>query len=79
MTMLNKRDFSPVGYEHVNKKTGKRVPWENIVKGLEHGKGKFVVLTEEDFAEANVEATRQIDILDFVELSEVDPPSTTHN
>jgi len=73
MTMLDKRDFSPVGYEHVNKKTGKQVPWENIVKGHEHSKGKFVILTEEDFAEANVEATRQIDILDFVELSEVDP------
>jgi DNA end-binding protein Ku len=73
MTMLDKRNFSPVGYERVNKKTGKEVPWENIVKGYEHSDGKFVVLSEQDFAEANVEATRQIDILDFVELSEVDP------
>lgn len=72
MTMLDKRNFSPVGYERVNKKTGKEVPWENIVKGYEHSNGKFVVLTDADFAEANVEATRQIDILDFVELSEVD-------
>jgi len=73
MTMLDKRNFAPVGYERVNKKTGKGVPWEQIVKGYEHSEGKFVVLTEEDFAEANVEATRQIDILDFVKLSEVDP------
>jgi len=73
MTMLDKRNFSPVGYERVNKKTGKPVPWEYIVKGHEHSDGKFVVLTEEDFVEANVKATRQIDILDFVELSEVDP------
>jgi DNA end-binding protein Ku len=73
MTLLDRRDFSPVGYERVNKKTGKEVKWENIVKGYEHSDGKFVVLTEADFAEANVEATKQIDILDFVELSEVDP------
>ena len=73
MTMLDKRNFSPVGYERVNKKTGKEVAWENIVKGYEHSDGKFVVLTDQDFQEANVEATKQIDILDFVELSEIDP------
>ncbi|HVY25160.1 MAG TPA: Ku protein [Polyangiaceae bacterium] len=73
MTLLDKRNFSPVGYERINKKTGKEVDWSNIVKGYEHSSGKFVILTEQDFAEANVEATKQIDILDFVELSEVDP------
>lgn len=73
MTLLDKRNFSPIGYERVNKKTGKEVEWANIVKGYEHSSGKFVILTEQDFAEANVEATKQIDILDFVDLSEVDP------
>jgi DNA end-binding protein Ku len=73
MTLLDKRDFSPVGYERVNKKTGKAVAWENVVKGYEHAKGKFVVLTDADFKAANVEATRQIDILDFVEFASVDP------
>jgi DNA end-binding protein Ku len=73
MTMLDKRNFSPVGYERVNKKTGKEVPWENIVKGYEHSDGKFVVLTEQDFQEANVESTRQVDILDFVEFADIDP------
>ena len=73
MTLLDRRDFSPVGYERVNKRTGKEVKWEDIVKGYEHSDGKFVVLTDEDFAQANVEATRQIDILDFVEMAEIDP------
>lgn len=73
MTMLDKRNFSPVGYERVNKKTGKEVQWENIVKGYEHTSGKYVVLSEQDFAEANVEATKQIDILDFVSFAEIDP------
>jgi len=73
MTMLDKRDFSPVGYERVNKKTGKEVAWENVVKGYEHGDGQYVVLTDKDFEEANVEATRQIDILDFVSFADIDP------
>jgi DNA end-binding protein Ku len=73
MTLLDKRDFSPVGYERVNKKTGKEVTWENIVKGYEHGDGQYVVLTDKDFEEANVEATRQIDILDFVSFADIDP------
>ena len=73
LTLLDKRDFSPVGYERINKKTGKEVKWEDTVKGYESGPGKYVVLTEHDFAEANPKATHQIDILDFVELSEIDP------
>ncbi|HEY3237714.1 MAG TPA: Ku protein, partial [Polyangiaceae bacterium] len=68
-----KRDFSPVGYERVNKKTGKEVKWQDTVKGYESAPGKYVVLTEHDFAEANPKATHQIDILDFVEMSEIDP------
>jgi DNA end-binding protein Ku len=73
MTMLDKRDLSPIGYERVNKKTGKEVAWANVVKGYQHSKGKFVVLTDADFKAANVKATRQIDILDFVEFASVDP------
>src|SRR6185436_12238074 len=73
MTLLDKRDFSPVGYERVNKKTGKEVAWGNIVKGYEYADGQYVVLTDKDFEEANVEATRQIDILDFVSFADIDP------
>ncbi len=73
LTLLDKRDFSPVGYERINKKTGKEVKWEDTVKGYESAPGKYVVLTERDFTEANPKSTHQIDILDFVEMSEIDP------
>lgn len=73
LTMLDKRDFSPIGYERINKKTGKEVKWEDTVKGYESAPGKYVVLTEKDFAEANPKSTHQIDILDFVEMAEIDP------
>lgn len=73
LTLLDKRDFSPIGYERVNKKTGQEVAWGDIVKGYEHKSGKYVILTEQDFEEANVEATRQMDILAFVDFKEIDP------
>ncbi|HYQ30771.1 MAG TPA: Ku protein, partial [Polyangiaceae bacterium] len=73
LTLLDKRDFSPIGYERINKKTGKEVKWQDTVKGFEAGPGKYVVLSEHDFAEANPKATHQIDILDFVEQSDIDP------
>src|SRR4051794_28216129 len=73
MTLLDRRDFSPVGYQRINKSTGKEVPWGEIVKGHEHAPGEYVILTDADFESANVEATRQLDILDFVEFSAIDP------
>jgi DNA end-binding protein Ku len=73
LTLLDKRDFSPVGYERINKKTGKEVKYEDTVKGYEASPGKYVVLTEQDFAEANPKATHSIDILDFVDLADIDP------
>jgi DNA end-binding protein Ku len=73
MTMLDKRNFAPVGYQRINKVTRKEVPWDQIVKGYEHSSGEYVVLTDADFKAANVEATRSMDIEDFVEFASVDP------
>jgi DNA end-binding protein Ku len=72
-TMLDKDGLSPVGYLHVNKKTGKEVEWADIVKGYEYKKGKYVVLSKEDFTKANVKANQLLEIEDFVDASEVDP------
>ena len=71
--MLDKRDFAPIGYQRYNKSTGKVVDWNNIVKGYEYEKGEYVVLTDEDFRRANVEASRTIDIEGFVEQSAIAP------
>ncbi|HEX2649501.1 MAG TPA: Ku protein [Burkholderiales bacterium] len=69
--MLDKRDMQPVGYQRINKETGKAVPWEEVVKGYEYEKGRYVVMTEADFKAANVEATQTIDIVSFVEAQEI--------
>src|SRR3954471_22444939 len=71
--LLRESDLSPVNYKRVAEADGKEVPWEQIVKGYEYEKGKFIVLKEEDFKRADIEATQSVEILDFVELEEIDP------
>jgi DNA end-binding protein Ku len=73
LTMLDKRDLAPVGYKRYNKASGEDVPWSEIVKGYEYEDGKYVVLSEEDFRRANVEASRTVDIQAFVDAGEVPP------
>jgi DNA end-binding protein Ku len=65
-SMLDKRDFSPVGYKRYSKKSGKEVAWGDIIKGYEYEKDQYVVLSDEDFKRANVRATQTIDIRAFV-------------
>jgi DNA end-binding protein Ku len=71
--LLRATDRSPVNYKRVAEKDGKEVPWNQIVKGYEFEKGKFVVLNEKDFQRVDLEATQTVDIQDFVDLEEIDP------
>jgi DNA end-binding protein Ku len=71
--LLRKSDLSPVNYKRVAEKDGKEVPWNEIVKGYEYEKGKYVVLKEEDFQRVDLEATQTVEIKDFVDLEEIDP------
>jgi DNA end-binding protein Ku len=71
--LLRKTDLSPVNYKRVAEADGKEVPWEQIVKGYEYTKGKFVVLQEEDFKRVDIEATQTVDIIHFVQIEEINP------
>lgn len=71
--LLRSSDQSPVNYKRVAEADGKEVPWNQIVKGYEYEKGKFVILKESDFARVDVEATQTVDIMSFVSLEDVDP------
>jgi DNA end-binding protein Ku len=73
LDFLDKRDFSPVGYQRVNKRTGKVVEWGDIVKGYQYEKGRYVALSDEDFRRANVKATQTIDIQQFTEQASIPP------
>lgn len=71
LTMLDKRDFSPIGFKRYNKGNNKEVAWDNIIKGYEYTSGEYVVLSDEDLKRANVKATQTIDILAFVNAEDV--------
>jgi DNA end-binding protein Ku len=71
--LLRRTDLSPVNYKRVAEKDGKEVPWDDIVKGYEYEKGKYVVLKDEDFQRVDLEATQTVDIQDFVHQEEIDP------
>jgi DNA end-binding protein Ku len=71
--MLRKSDLSPINYKRVAEADGKEVPWEEIVKGYEYEKGRFVIIKEEDFKRADVEATQSVEIMEFVNIDEIDP------
>lgn len=70
---LDKRDMSPVGYSRINKRTGKPIEREQIVKGFQYEKGEYVLLSDEDFRQANVAATQTVEIVCFVDVSEIPP------
>lgn len=73
LDLLDSRDFSPVGYQRYNKRTGEVVEWADIVKGYEYRKGEYVALSDEDFRQANVEASETIDIESFADRVDIPP------
>jgi DNA end-binding protein Ku len=70
--MLHAQDKSPVRYERVCQREGKPVAWEDLVKGYEYEKGRFIVLTKEDLKTVALNKDKAIDILDFVKSEEID-------
>ena len=70
--LLHKKDLSEIRYARMCKTEEKEVPWEEIVKGYEYEKGRFVVLSDEDFEKANLEKTKTIEVLNFAEEEEID-------
>ena len=52
---------------------GEKVPWNQVERGFEVSKGKFVILSDEDFKRVDVEATQSVDICEFVDETEIDP------
>lgn len=68
---LDKRSMDPVGYKRINKKTGKEITRENIVKGIEYEDGQYVVLTDEEIAAAYPRTTQTIEIENFVSNADI--------
>jgi DNA end-binding protein Ku len=70
---LRKTDLSPIKYKKVAEADMKEVPSDEIVKGFEYERGRYIILSDEDFEKVKIESTHSIDITDFVDLGKVDP------
>lgn len=70
---LRKKDLSPSRYKKVAEADEKEIPADEIVKGFEYEKSKWVVLEDKDFEEVQIESTHTIEITDFVHLDDVNP------
>jgi DNA end-binding protein Ku len=68
---LDKRTMDPVGYKRVNKKTGKEIDKDDIVKGVKWENGEYVVLSPEEIAAAYPRTTQTIEIESFVDADDV--------
>jgi DNA end-binding protein Ku len=64
--------MAPIKYERVCTADGKEVSWEDIVKGYEYTKGRYVALTNEEIKAARLESSKAIELLDFVKEDEID-------
>ncbi|KWC85093.1 Ku protein [Burkholderia cepacia] len=65
--LLDRRSMDPVGYRQINKRTGREVTREDIVRGYEYEKERYVVLTDDEIRAANPESTQTVDIVTFVD------------
>ncbi len=68
---LDKRSMDPVGYKRINKRTGKEIDRENIVKGVQYEKGEYVILSQGEIEQAYPRTTQTIEIQMFVEAAQV--------
>ena len=70
---LHKKDMSAVSYKRFCDSEDVEVPWEEITRGYEYEKGQYIEITDEDLDKADVELTKTIQILEFVQEEEIDP------
>jgi len=70
---LHKKDMSPVSYKRFCDSENVEVPWEDITRGYEYEKDRYVEITDEDLDKADVELTKTIQIQEFVQEEEIDP------
>ncbi|HLF42467.1 MAG TPA: Ku protein [Acidimicrobiia bacterium] len=70
---LRKTDHSPIRYKRVAEADGKEVEWDDIVKGYEFEKDRYVVFTDEELESTHTDSNKLVDVVQFVDESEIDP------
>ncbi|MGA7096542.1 MAG: Ku protein [Acidimicrobiia bacterium] len=70
---LRKTDHSPIRYKRVAEADGEEVVWDDIVRGYEFEKDRYVVFTDEELESVHTDGNKLVDVVQFVDESEIDP------
>lgn len=70
---LRATDHSAIRYKRVAEADGQEVVWDDIVKGYEFEKDRYVVFTDDELAAAHPEGNKLVDVIQFVDETEIDP------
>jgi DNA end-binding protein Ku len=68
---LDKRTMHPVGYQRIDKTTGKKVESADIARGIAVEKGRYVILSDEEIKAARSAAVQEVELLAFVEQGDI--------
>lgn len=68
---LDRRSMDPVGYRRINKRTGKEIKPDDIVKGIKQGDGEYVILSDEEIKAAYPRTTQTVAIEAFVKGADI--------
>ena len=71
--MLRKSDQSRIRNKRVAESDNEEVAWDEIAKGYEYEKGKYVIMTDEELGSVELKSTRVMDIGSFVDIADIDP------
>jgi DNA end-binding protein Ku len=77
--MLHKKDNVPIQFKRWCPKHKQEVAWEDIVKGVEMGKNKYVVLEKEELEKLRPKSTDAIDIVEVIDAWQIDPIYYDHH
>jgi DNA end-binding protein Ku len=77
LNQLHKDDYGPIGYDKRCKKCGQIVSNEEIIKGYQYSKDQYAILEPDDIAKIKLKTTKVIDIVGFVDASEI--PATLYD
>lgn len=71
--LMHEEDGGRIKYERVCTKCGKKVSWDDLVKGYEYSKDHYVTFSEDELESLDVDSIRAIDVVAFVPLTDIDP------
>jgi DNA end-binding protein Ku len=71
--LLHDEDGGRIKYERTCAKCGKKVQWDDIVKGYEYSKEHYVTFSEDELSALDIDSIRAIDVVAFVPLADIDP------